>query len=329
MRNAYIEQTDSGIRKRPLPRPEEYPAPLPPRSPDRSSMSNVQPQTISSNYSSNRDYPSYYSGPDTKRQRGSVDMGARGLYDGDGRYSTRQVDAYQSHGTNAFQNQANAYQSSMLQGFPTTATGVSDYPIRQSHQGSTPTSFGSPDDPMSSMRSPSAGYMAQPRYQSYSSAQIPYNLTSSTQMPQMGDSTSSRSVQPSNMQGFVSGQSFSHPAGHLQSPSQVRQNGSAYPLGHSPEPSTGATSVEVMPQAYARPQYQGGSTILPPLQTTRPLVSPNSNVSARGYYDQSTQGSVTPVLPSQHGSSTNGERYGGGGQSSFDPPGSSSNTTPH
>lgn len=254
-------------------------------------------------------------------------MGTRGLYDGDGRYGGRQMDPYQSHGTNPYSNHANAYQSGILQGFPTTATGVTDYPIRQSHQGSTPTSFGSPDDPMSSIRSPGAGYIAQPRYQSYASSQIPYNLTSSTQISQIGDSTSSRSVQSSNIQGFVSGQSFSNPAGQVQSPSQVRQNGSAYPLGHSPESPTGATGVEMIPQSYARSQYQGGSTILPPLQATRPLVSPNSNASARGYYDQPSQG-VTPVLPSQPGSSTNGERYGGGGQSSFDPP-SSSNTTPH
>lgn len=155
-------------------------------------------------------------------------MSGRGLYEGDARYS------YPPHAANPYQGQT--YQQGMMQGYPTAGAGVSDYAIRQAQQGSTPTPFGSADESIGSIRSPGAGgYIGQPRYQSYSGAQMPYNLASSTQMSQMGESTPGRTGQAANMGGIVSGQSFSQSAGHMQSPSQVRQTGSAYPQGHSPE----------------------------------------------------------------------------------------------
>ncbi|KKZ62517.1 hypothetical protein EMCG_03062 [[Emmonsia] crescens] len=278
------------LLKRPLPRAEpEYPAPLTqPRSPDRAGVSNQQ---MGATYQTSRDYP-YYNGPEAKRPRSSVDMSGRGLYDGDARYS-RQIDPYQAHATNPYQSQT--YQQGMMQGYTTAGAGVSEYPIRQTQQGSTPTPFGSADESMGSIRSPgTSGYMGQPRYQSYSGAQMPYNLASSSQMSQMGESTPGRAGQAANMGGIVSG----------------------------------SAGMGMMPQAYQRSQYQsGGSTILPPLQSNRQVMPSNGNGSSRGYYDQSIQG-TPPILPSQPGPSTNGDRYGSEGQAAFDAPGTPPNTTP-
>ncbi|OAX84384.1 hypothetical protein ACJ72_01247 [Emergomyces africanus] len=277
------------LMKRSLTRAEpDYPAPLAqPRSPERSGVTGQQ---MGANYQTSRDYP-YYNGPDAKRPRSSVDMSGRGLYDGDARYG-RQIDPYQPHATNPYQSQT--YQQGMMQGYP-AAAGVSDYPIRQAQQGSTPTPFGSADESMASIRSPgTSGYMGQPRYQSYSGAQMPYNIASSSQMPQMGESTPSRAGQAANMGGMVSG----------------------------------SAGMGMMPQAYQRSAYQPpGSTILPPLQSNRQVVPSNSNGNPRGYYDPSIQ--ETPaILPSQPGPSTNGDRYGGEGQAAFDAPGTPANSTP-
>ncbi|KAK2799056.1 Spore development regulator ryp2 [Onygenales sp. PD_10] len=306
------------LMKRPLPREEYGTTMAAPRSPERSSVSN---QSIPTAYQSSREYP-YYGGPDAKRPRSSVDMSGRGMFDGDARYASRPVDAYQPHAANPYQSQP--YQQPLMQGYPATAAGVSEYPIRQGHQGTTPTSFGPTEG---SIRSPgTGGYMGQPRYQ-YSSTQMPYNLAPSSQMPQMGDSTPNRTSQTASMGGLVPGQSFSQSTGQMQSPSQVRQAGSAYPQEHSSEASTGSAGMGMMPQTYHRPQYQTGSTILPPLQSSRQAVSPNGNGNAvRGYYDQSIQG-TPPVLPSQPGPSTNGDGYGGEGQA-FDVS-ASGNATPH
>ncbi|OJD27581.1 hypothetical protein ACJ73_01019 [Blastomyces percursus] len=271
------------LLKRPMPRAEpEYPAPLAqPRSPERSGASSQQ---MGAAYQPSRDYP-FYNGPEAKRPRSSVDMSGRSLYESDARYQ------YQPHATNPYQNQA--YQQGMMQGYTTAGTGVSDYPIRQAPQGSTPTPFGSADESMGSIRSPGAGgYMGQPRYQSYSGAQMPYNISSSTQISQMGESTPGRTGQAANMGGIVSG----------------------------------STGMGMMPQMYQRSQYQpSSSTILPPLQSNRQVAPSNSNGNPRAYYDPSLQG-TPPILPSQPGPSTNGERYGSDSQAAFDAPGSSTTT---
>ncbi|PGH08497.1 hypothetical protein AJ79_05986 [Helicocarpus griseus UAMH5409] len=309
------------ILKRPLPRAEqEYPTALqPPRSPERSSVSN---QAMGTAYQPGREYP-YYNGPDAKRPRSSIDMSGRGLYEGDARYS-RQLDPYQAH--NPYQSQA--YPQGMIQGAYTTGTGVSEYPLRQSQQGSA-TPFGTADESMGAIRSPGAGgYMGQPRYQ-YSGAQMPYSLAPSQQMP-MGESTANRTGQTASMGGIVPGQSFNQPTGQMQSPSQVRHAGSANLQGHSPESSTtGSAGMGMMPQTYHRGQYPqgGGSNILPPLQGNRQVMPANNNGGSRGYYDQSMQG-TPPILPSQPGPSANGDRYGGEGQGGFDAPGTPSNTSP-
>ncbi|EER39764.1 conserved hypothetical protein [Histoplasma capsulatum H143] len=272
------------LLKRPLNRAEpDYAAPpTQPRTPERSGASSQQ---MVAAYQTNRDYP-FYNGPDAKRPRSSVDMSGRGLYEGDARYS------YPPHAANPYQGQT--YQQGMMQGYPTAGAGVSDYAIRQAQQGSTPTPFGSADESIGSIRSPGAGgYIGQPRYQSYSGAQMPYNLASSTQMSQMGESTPGRTGQAANMGGIVSG----------------------------------SAGMGMMPQAYQRSQFQpAGSNTLPPLQSNRQAAPSNSNGNARAYYDQSIQG-TPPILPSQPGPSTNGDRYGSDGQVAFGAPGSS-NTTP-
>ncbi|EEH20920.2 hypothetical protein PABG_03151 [Paracoccidioides brasiliensis Pb03] len=310
------------LLKRTLPRTEpDYSSQLPPRSPERSTAPNQQ---MGATYQ-NRDY-AYYNGPEAKRSRSSIDVSGRGLYDGDARYS-RQMDPYQPHAANPYQSQA--YQQGIMQGYTTAGTGVSEYSIRQAQQGSTPTPFGAGDDSMGSIRSPGSAYMGQQRYPSYSGAQVPYNLASSSQMSQMGESTTGRAGSAANIGGIVPGQSFSQPSGHMQSPSQVRQAGSAYPQGHSPESSTtGSTGMGMMPQAYQRSQYQqGGTTILPPLQSNRQALPSNGNGSSRGYYDQSIQG-TPPILPSQPGPPANGERYGNESQAGFETPGTPANSTP-
>ena len=77
-----------------------------------------------------------------------------------------------------------------------------------------------------------------------------------------------------------------------------------------------------MPQGY-RPQYQTGSTILPPLQRSRNFPQ-GTNGATRGYFDQSSQG-TTPILPSQPIATNEGDRYAPG-PTGFEHPGSSNGT---
>ncbi|PGH07262.1 hypothetical protein AJ80_08022 [Polytolypa hystricis UAMH7299] len=77
------------LLKRQLPRPEEYPTPLPPRTQHQQPTGEMQPQVVGSSYapSAVRDYASYYNGPEAKRHRSSLD------YENDTRYATgRQLD---------------------------------------------------------------------------------------------------------------------------------------------------------------------------------------------------------------------------------------------
>lgn len=158
-----------------------------------------------------RDYSSYYGGP-VKRQRTSVDLGSRGIYDSDGRFA-RQMDAY-PQATSLYSNQPGAYQTPMMQGYPTGQTAVPDYAVRQPQPGSNAaSSYGSPEDPMLAMRSPGAGYMTQQRYPTYTGAQIPYGLPTSAQVPQLADASSQgRPSQQANMQSLMAGQPVNPPA---------------------------------------------------------------------------------------------------------------------
>ncbi|RWQ93398.1 velvet factor-domain-containing protein [Paecilomyces variotii] len=285
--------------KRP-PRPEEYPQPLPPRSPDRSAMQ--MPGQFAGYPAAGRDYSSYYGGP-VKRQRTSIDLGSRGIYDNDGRFA-RQMDAY-PQAAGLYSNQPGTYQTPMMQGYPTGQTAVPDYAVRQPQPGSNAaSSYGSPEDPMLAMRSPGAGYMTQQRYPAYTGAQIPYGLPSSAQVPQLADAGSQgRSSQQANMQSLMAGQPVNQPA----------------------TPASDATGA-MMQQTYPRSQLQqSSSTILPPLQRSRGYSQTANGAAARGYYDQSSQG-ATPILPSQPVAPTDSDRYGAGGQAPFDHTGSSNGT---
>ena len=93
--------------------------PIPSRSPDRSSIIQMpNPQIGNYPLSSSRDYSTYYNGTGTpKAQHTPVDLGTQGLYDRDGRYTGRQMDAYQPQVTNPYQGQA-TYPTRMVQGFP-------------------------------------------------------------------------------------------------------------------------------------------------------------------------------------------------------------------
>ncbi|KAE8348475.1 velvet factor-domain-containing protein [Aspergillus coremiiformis] len=252
-----IRKEQRTLIKRPVPRPEDYPQPVPPRSPDRSSIQ------ISGNAfggypaaaaaAASRDY-GYYTGP-VKRQRTSIDFGNRGMYDADGRM--RQMEAYPQTAA-MYANQPGAYPTPIMQGYPTGHAGVPDYAMS-------------------------------------------YGIPSSTQVPQMQDpGAHSRSSQQATMQSL----------------------GMVNPPGTPTADSTGA----MMPQGYARPQYQASSTILPPLQRSRNFAQGTNGATARGYFDQTSQ-AATPILPSQPLGMNETDRYGSAtGQAGFEHPGSSNGT---
>ena len=114
-------------RKRTGPRPEDFPQPLPPRSPDRSSLQ-MSGSVFGGYPAANRDY-TYYGGP-VKRSRTSMDYGTRSIYDVDGRM-VRQMDTY-STASGMYPSQT--YQTPLLQGYAATTprpAGVPDYSVRQ------------------------------------------------------------------------------------------------------------------------------------------------------------------------------------------------------
>ncbi|KAB8273630.1 velvet factor-domain-containing protein [Aspergillus minisclerotigenes] len=101
-----------------------------------------------------------------------------------------------------------------------------------------------------------------------------------------------------------------------------------YPTGHTgvPDYATGDSTGAMMPQGYARQQYQASSTILPPLQRSRNFAQGANGATARGYFDQTSQ-AATPILPSQPLGTNEADRYGSApGQAAFEHPGSSNGT---
>ncbi|KAE8392073.1 velvet factor-domain-containing protein [Aspergillus alliaceus] len=250
-----IRKEPRTLIKRSVPRPEDYPQPVP-RSPDRSSMQ--MPGNAFGGYpaaaaTTSRDYP-YYTGP-VKRQRTSIDFGNRSMYDADGRM--RQMEAYPQTAA-MYANQPGAYPTPIMQGYATGHAGVPDYAMA-------------------------------------------YGIPPSAQVPQMQDpGAHNRSSQQATMQSL----------------------GMVNPPGTPTADSTGA----MMPQGYARPQYQTSSTILPPLQRSRNFAQGTNGATARGYFDQTSQ-AATPILPSQPLGTNEADRYGSAtGQASFEHPGSSNGT---
>ncbi|KAB8216534.1 velvet factor-domain-containing protein [Aspergillus novoparasiticus] len=101
-----------------------------------------------------------------------------------------------------------------------------------------------------------------------------------------------------------------------------------YPTGHTgvPDYATGDSTGAMMPQGYARQQYQASSTILPPLQRSRNFAQGANGATARGYFEQTSQ-AATPILPSQPLGTNEADRYGSApGQAAFEHPGSSNGT---
>ncbi|PWY63951.1 VeA family regulator VosA [Aspergillus eucalypticola CBS 122712] len=117
-----IRKEPRTLIKRPVPRPEEYPQPIP-RSPDRSSIQ--MPSNAFSAYpTTSRDYGYYgqQTHPSKRPRMSSIDLGTRGMYDTDGRM--RQMDTYPQ---TAIYNQPGGYATPMMQGYPAGHTAVPDY----------------------------------------------------------------------------------------------------------------------------------------------------------------------------------------------------------
>ncbi|KAH8697632.1 velvet factor-domain-containing protein [Talaromyces proteolyticus] len=171
---------EQNSRKRGGARPEEY-APSLPRSPERTTMPQMVPNTFAG-------YPqhSYYTpgpAPAPKRVRTSVDMDARTVYESEARYAP-------PYPQSMYPSQPAGYQNPIGFGYSTGQTGLPEYSIRQPQSMTgAGTSYGNPEDPMLAMRSPSgAGYMNPQRYPAYTGAQqLSYGLPSQ-QMPQLSDS---------------------------------------------------------------------------------------------------------------------------------------------
>ncbi|KAE8146004.1 velvet factor-domain-containing protein [Aspergillus avenaceus] len=158
-----IRKEPRTLIKRSVPRPEDYPQPVPPRSPDRSSIQ--MPANAFGTYpTAGRDY-SYFGGP-VKRQRTSVDFGNRAMYDTDGRM--RQMEAYPQTAA-MYANQPGAYPTPIMQGYPTGHPGVPDYAVRRTFTSVSP--------------------------------EMTYGIPQSAQVPQMQDpGAHSRSSQQATMQ---------------------------------------------------------------------------------------------------------------------------------
>ncbi|KAH1299811.1 hypothetical protein KXX33_002704 [Aspergillus fumigatus] len=133
---------------------------------------------------------------------------------------------------------------------------------------------------------------------------MPYGIPPSAQVAQMQD-----------------------PAAHARSSQQATMQ--SLGMMNQPGTPTADSTAAMMPQGYPQPrtqQYQTSSTILPPLQRNRNFPQGTNGASARGYFDQASQG-ATPILPSQPMGSTEGDRYGAApGQTTFEHPGSHNGT---
>ena len=126
---------DKQRRKRPAPRPEEFPQALPPRSPDRASVQ--IPPAAAAGFgaypATTRDY-TYYGAP-VKRHRTSIDYGRQSIYDADSRMA-RPMDTYGQPTT--MYGQPGAYQTPALQPYQTSPVvpdyGVCHFPLATLHR---------------------------------------------------------------------------------------------------------------------------------------------------------------------------------------------------
>jgi hypothetical protein len=159
----------------------------------------------------NRDYSTYYGTPTIKRQRTSIDLGTRTMYESDARFAQ----AYPST-AGMYAGQTTAYQNSILPGYTTGQAGLPDYAVRQPQLTfSGMPSYGSSGDLAGSMRSTDDRCMVSQRCPAHNPTQMTYGLPSAPQLPQLPDSQrilgdSQRNPQGS-LQPLVTGHTLSQP----------------------------------------------------------------------------------------------------------------------
>ncbi|ODM23229.1 hypothetical protein SI65_00818 [Aspergillus cristatus] len=237
-----IRKEPRALMKRPVPRPEEYPQPLPPRSPDRSSMS--IPGTAFAGYPS-RDYAYMQPGPAKRQRTSSIDYGT-----------------YPQAAT-MYPNQPGAYQTPILQGYN---PGVADF--RQGGPAAiTPSPYGSPEESMLGVR-PGSRYV-QPSYPAFTDA---YGLPSA-QVPTLPD----RSSQQATMQslGMQPGTPTADPTAAIMPQSYARpqyQPNTLPPLSRLPQTTNGGAT-----RGYFEQPSHGTTPILPSQQ---PIATNEERYSA-------------------------------------------------
>ncbi|KAI9034794.1 protein vosA [Aspergillus affinis] len=229
-----IRKEPRTLIKRPVPRPEDFPQPLPPRSPERTAIQ-MSGNAFGGYQPTGREY-GYYP-PPVKRQRTSIDYGSRAVYD-DGRM--RQMEAYPQAAT-MYSNQPGSY-GAMMQ-YPTGHTGVPEYAVRQPQPVPTPTSFDSP-----STGTVTSSELGLPGYApGLHGAQITYGIPSAQVSPMQDPASHSRSSQQATMQslGMVNPTGSSTILPPLQRRGNYPQgtNGAATARGYFEQPSQGATPI--------------------------------------------------------------------------------------
>jgi len=170
-----------------------------PRSPDRSSISQIPNPAFGTYAPTSRDYNPYYTPqPTGKRQRTSADLESRGIYDNDARYS------HPYHQTAMYPSQSgSAYPNPMMSAYSSGQPHLHDYGVRQPPTIANAThAYASPEDPMG------AGYIHQQRYAAYNGTQMsPYGLPPTAQISPMPDA---QRGQQTNLQPLVTGPNVNH-----------------------------------------------------------------------------------------------------------------------
>lgn len=187
-------------RKRGGHRHEEYQAANTiPRSPDRSSISQIPNPAFGTYAPTGRDYNPYYTPqPTGKRQRTSADLGSRGIYDNDARFS------HPYHQAAMYPSQSgSAYQNPMMSAYSSGQPHLHDFGVRQPQSiANATTAYASPEDPMG------AGYIQQHRYAAYNGTQMsPYGLPPTAQISSMSEA---QRGQQTNLQPLVTGPNVNH-----------------------------------------------------------------------------------------------------------------------
>ncbi|EPS31735.1 Spore development regulator vosA [Penicillium oxalicum] len=122
-----IRKEPRTMMKRSAPRPDEFPQPAPPRSPERQPVQMTPAVSGYAGYpvsATSRDYSQYYGAPPVKRHRTSIDYGRQNIYEQDPRMAARPMDPY-SQPTTMYNQQA-TYQTPGMQPYQASQV-VPDY----------------------------------------------------------------------------------------------------------------------------------------------------------------------------------------------------------